>query len=158
MKRYALTFALFLTAVATLYGNPVFIWVPAKAYDVQALIVLGSLLIESLVITLLAKRKRWIRDSLLWLLVTLGTFFVLVFAPLRFLEWNPSTFADLHNGTVIWLEMMIVLLESLILWLLWLRKAGRSISSSLLIAVVGNSVSYAISLACFYYAFIPRRA
>lgn len=142
-----------------LFANPIVIppqpFVHAPPLGVQTLIVLLSLVAESLVIALLCGRRRWIRDSLLWFLVTLGTFVLLGLAPMFYLEWKPRRFADMYGGTIMWLEATIVLLESLILWLLWLRRPGRSLISAVLIAGIGNAVSYGTSLFWFYCASGP---
>ena len=160
VKQYSLTLWFLVAATMSLFADPIVMppvpFVPAPALSVQALIVLISLVAESLVIALLCGRRRWIRDSLLWFVVTLGTFGLLVLAPMRYLGWKPTRFADMYGGTIIWLEVTIVLLESLILWLLWFRRSGRSLISAVLLAGVGNCVSYGMSLICFYCASGPR--
>ena len=160
MKKYSLTLWLLAAAAMSLFADPIVMppepFVPAPALGVQTLIVLISLVAESLVIALLCGRRRWIRDCLAWFLVTLGTFVLLVLAPMLYLGWKPRRFADMYGGTIIWLEVTIVLLESLILWPLWLRRSGRSLISAVLLAGIGNSVSYGMSLVCFYCASGPR--
>ena len=152
-----ISFAVFVLIAFALsaFGNPIGVYSfrDADIFLVQALIVFASLLAESVVVALLAKRKRLIRDTILWLLVTLGTFCLLVLVPFEVLKWELTDFASLYDRRVIYLEGIIIFVEGLILWLLWLRKSGVHIAYSFLISFAGNALSYAVSLALFYPAF-----
>jgi len=149
-----------LAAVAfatTLAANPIFLPPPAgELPGVQGGIVLLSLWAEALVVAWLAKRKAWVHDATIWFAVTCGTFLTFIVVPFMCLGWAPSTFRDMHDSVILILEVVIVAVESLIFWLLWLRKAQRTYMAACLISGAGNLVSFAVSQICFYYAFLSR--
>ena len=151
MKIILFVIILLIAIALPAFGNPVPVLpdMPAETLLVPALIILFSLLAESVVIVLLSKRKHLVRDTFLWLLVTLGTFCLLVVVPLGFFDWELFDFAGMHDRKVIYLEVIIIFIEGLILWLLWLRRSGVHIAYSFLISCAGNILSYAIALVCF---------
>jgi hypothetical protein len=153
MNKVRSALLVYLLAAISLHANPIFVRPPGEAYNTQGLIIFASLYAESVLISLLAGRKHWLRDTLIWLLVTSGTFVVFILMPFRLFNIRFSSFADIHSGAIMLLELMIVVSEALILWLLWLRSSGKSIFTACWIAAAGNAVSYGVSVVCFYYAF-----
>lgn len=149
--------ALLVASASALRADPFFWRAPAQSPAVQLGIPLLALVAESIVVGVLVGERRWLHYAVLWFPITFLTFLLFIVLPTIDFGWAITSPQDVTGLRLLVIECAIVLIEGAALWWLWLRRGQRSFRESLLISVVGNSVSYGISLALFHYAFIPQR-
>jgi hypothetical protein len=119
-------------------------------------ILLTALWLESLTVAILARRKHWFTDALVWMVITLGTYLLMIILPLRCWDLHIQTTSDAFTWRVLLLEVLIVIVEARILWLLRTPKGkGRQrhatwfpVAENLSISLAGNCVSFFISVGC----------
>ena len=157
MKKWIAATALMLLWADSIRANPIFMRAPASSPGVQVEIAIAALAAESIVVGIHVSRRYWALRAITWFPITLFTFLGFVAAPVITFDWIPNSFHEVVGGNVGFLECLIVILEALILWWIWLRRSGQSLWRALLISAAENTVSYGLSVAVLYYEFIPRR-